>query len=123
MTTEVKQATPVGVFERFWGWLVRDFFGIVREMRWSYVPPLMVYFAAGISGFTGIIESFYVKEKLGLSATFLASLGFWAGMPWALKMPLGHLVDLFWRQKALFVYFGALLMAIQSADYGRVNWF
>ncbi len=81
-------------------------------MRWSYVPPLMVYLAAGISGFTGIIESFYVKEELGLSAEFLAGLGFWAGLPWALKMPLGHLVDLFWRQKALFVYLGAALMAV-----------
>ena len=79
-------------------------------MRWSYVPPLMVYFAAGISGFTGIVESFYVKEELGLSAVFLAGLGFWAGLPWALKMPIGHLVDLFWRRKALFVYVGALLM-------------
>ena len=47
-------------------------------MRWSYLPPLMVYFAAGISGFTGIIESFFVKEQLGLTAAFLASLGFWA---------------------------------------------
>jgi hypothetical protein len=79
-------------------------------MRWSYVPPLMVYLAAGISGFTGIIESFYVKEELGLSAEFLAGLGFWVGLPWALKMPLGHLVDLFWRFKALFVYLGAALM-------------
>ncbi len=81
-------------------------------MRWSYVPPLMVYLAAGISGFTGIIESFYVKEELGLTAEFLAGLGFWAGLPWALKMPLGHLVDLFWRQKALFVYLGAAFMAV-----------
>jgi hypothetical protein len=80
-------------------------------MRWSYVPPLMVYLAAGISAFTGIIESFYVKDELGLSAEFLAGLGFWAGLPWALKMPLGHLVDLFWRRKALFVYLGAALMA------------
>lgn len=95
---------------RLWYWLVCDFFGIICEMRWSYVPPLMVYFAAGISGFTGIVESFYVKNELGLSAVFLASLGFWAGLPWALKMPVGHLVDLFWRRKALFVYFGALLM-------------
>ena len=97
---------------RVWRWFRDDFFGIVREMRWSYVPPLMVYLAAGISGFTGIIESFYVKEELGLTAEFLAGLGFWAGLPWALKMPLGHLVDLFWRQKALFVYLGAALMAV-----------
>lgn len=47
----------------------------------------------------------------GLFAIFLAGLGFWARLPWALKMPIGHLVDLFWRRKALFVYFGALLMA------------
>jgi MFS family permease len=96
---------------RLWRWFRADFLGIVTEMRWSYVPPLMVYLAAGVSGFTGIIESFFVKQELGLSAAFLAGLGFWAGLPWALKMPLGHLVDLFWRRKALFVYFGALLMA------------
>jgi MFS family permease len=92
-------------------WFTADFLGIVREMRWSYLPPLMVYLAAGVSGFTGIIESFFVKEQLGLSAAFLASLGFWAGLPWALKMPIGHLVDLFWQRKSFFVYFGALLMA------------
>jgi len=45
------------------------------------------------------------------SAGFLAGLGFWAGLPWALKMPLGHLVDLFWRRKSLFVYLGAALMS------------
>ena len=91
-------------------WFRRDIIGLMGEMRWSYVPPLMVYFAAGVSGFTGIIESFFVKEELGLSAAFLAGLGFWAGLPWALKMPVGHLVDLFWRWKAGFVYLGAALM-------------
>jgi MFS family permease len=99
-------------YHRFWRWFVQDFLGIVREMRWTYLPPLMIYLAAGVSGFTGIIESFFVKEQLGLSAAFLASLGFWAGLPWALKMPFGHLVDLFWHRKSLFVYLGALLMAL-----------
>lgn len=97
--------------QRFQHWLIDDVFGILREMRWSYVPPLMVYLAAGISGFTGIIESFYVKDELGLTAEFLAGLGFWVGLPWALKMPLGHLVDLFWKYKAIFVYLGAAIMA------------
>lgn len=100
------------IIARLRRWFFEDFLGIISEMRLSYVPPLMVYFAAGISGFTGIVESFYVKEELGLTAAFLAGLGFWAGLPWALKMPIGHLVDLFWRRKALFVYFGALLMAV-----------
>jgi hypothetical protein len=101
-----------GIASRLRRWFFQDFLGIIREMRLSYVPPLMVYFAAGISGFTGIVESFYVKQELGLSAAFLAGLGFWAGLPWALKMPIGHLVDLFWRSKAIFVYFGALLMGV-----------
>lgn len=97
---------------RIYRWLVNDFLGIVREMRLSYVPPLIVYLAAGVSGFTGIVESFYVKQELGLTAAFLAGLGFWAWLPWALKMPLGHLVDLFWQRKALFVYLGALFMTL-----------
>ncbi len=112
MTDQKKNSPKPHIVLRLYAWFTQDFLGIFREMRWSYVPPLMVYFAAGISGFTGIVESFYVKEQLGLSAAFLAGLGFWAGLPWALKMPIGHLVDLFWRRKALFVYLGALLMAI-----------
>ena len=95
---------------RFHYWFMQNVFGIFRKMRWNYIPPLMVYMAAGVSSFTGIIESFYVKEGLGLSAAFVASLGFWAGLPSALKMPLGHLVDLFWHRKSLFVYLGALPM-------------
>jgi hypothetical protein len=72
----------------------------------------MVYLAAGVSGLTAIVGTFFVKEYLGLSAAFLAGLGFWAGIPWALKMPLGHLVDLIWRWKALLVYLGAFLIML-----------
>ena len=72
----------------------------------------MVYLAAGISGLTGIVGTFFVKEYLGLSAAFLAALGFWAGIPWALKMPVGHLVDLIWRWKAWLVYLGAAIVAV-----------
>ena len=97
---------------KLWRWFIVDFLGIFKEMRWSYLPPLMVYLAAGVSGFTGIIETFFIKDTLGLSAAFLAGLAFWAGLPWALKMPLGHLVDLFWRRKAIFVYLGAGIMAV-----------
>ena len=108
------------------GWFKVNFLGLMGQMRWSYLPPLMVYFAAGVSGFTSIIESFFVKENLGLNPTFLASIGFWAGLPWALKMPLGHLVDLFWQRKAVFVYVGAALMAasllIMVGLTGYANW-
>ncbi len=93
-------------------WFDRNILELGREMRLAYLPPLMVYAAAGISGLTGIVGTFFVKEHLGLSAAFLAGLGFWAGIPWALKMPIGHLVDLIWRRKALLVYLGASLIAV-----------
>ncbi|MCP5292807.1 MAG: hypothetical protein H6938_09840 [Burkholderiales bacterium] len=93
-------------------WFSANILSLGREMRLSYMPPLMVYVAAGISGLTGIVGTFYVKEKLGLSAEFLAMLGFWMMLPWALKMPLGHLVDLMWRWKGLLVYLGASLIML-----------
>jgi len=92
-------------------WIDRNIFELGREMRLSFLPPLMVYVAAGISGLTGIVGTFFVKDYLGLSAAFLAALGFWAGIPWALKMPLGHLVDLIWRWKSVLVFLGAGLIA------------
>ena len=44
-----------------------------RGLRLRYLPPIMVYMAAGIAGLTGIVGTFYVKERLGLSAEFLAA--------------------------------------------------
>jgi hypothetical protein len=112
-------------------WLDRNVIDLGRQMRLSYVPPLMVYLAAGISGLTGIVGTFFVKEYLGLSAEFLAALSFWAMLPWALKMPMGHLVDLLWRHKAGLIYLGASLIAISlmiminllgDPDYMRAVW-
>jgi hypothetical protein len=96
-----------GAGGRVWAWLDRNIFELGREMRFSYLPPLLVYAAAGIAGLTGIVGTFFVKEYLSLSAEFLAALAFWAGIPWALKMPLGHLVDLIWRFKSVMVFIGA----------------
>ena len=92
-------------------WIDVNILALGRELRLSYLPPLMVYVAYGISGLTGIVGTFFVKEYLGLSAAVLAALGFWAGIPWALKMPLGHLVDLIWRWKSGLVFLGAGLIA------------
>jgi hypothetical protein len=80
-------------------------------LRLSYLPPLLVYAAYGVSGLTGIVGPFFVKDYLDVSAAFLAGLAFWAGIPWALKMPVGHLVDLIWRWKAALVWLGAGMIA------------
>jgi hypothetical protein len=96
---------------------------LVRQMRWSFLPPLMVYVAAGISGLTSVAATFFVKEYLDLSAAFLAGLAFWAGLPWVLKMPLGHLVDLIWRWKAVLVWLGAGLIALSLLTmYALITW-
>ncbi|MGD9880559.1 MAG: hypothetical protein AB7U95_10510 [Reyranella sp.] len=105
------KAAPAG----FALWFRVTFVDLGRQLRWSYLPPLMVYLAAGISSLTAIVGTFFVKDFLGLSAAFLAGLTFWAGIPWALKMPLGHLVDLIWRWKALLVWLGAGLIATSVA--------
>ena len=97
--------------QRLWNWFDRNFLELGRELRLSYLPPLMVYLAAGISGLTAIVGTFFVKDYLGLSAEFLAALSFWAMLPWTLKLPVGHLVDLIWRYKGALVFLGAGLIA------------
>src|SRR5262245_61253349 len=98
--------------QKSWNWVDANIIDLGRQVRVSYLPPLMVYMAAGISGLTAIVGTFFVKDYLGLSAEFLAMLGFWAGIPWALKMPLGHIVDLIWRWKSLLVFLGAGLIGV-----------
>ena len=96
---------------KFYVFVDKTLFDLGRQFKWSYLPPLMIYVAAGISGLTGIVGTFFVKDYLNLSAAFLAGLGFWAGIPWALKMPLGHLVDLIWNKKNYMVFVGASLIS------------
>lgn len=108
-----------GALARWFDETILDF---GRQLRLSYLPPLMVYLAAGVSGLTAIVGTFFIKDYLGLSAAFLAGLTFWAGIPWALKMPIGHLVDLIWRRKFLLVYLGAALLALSiGIMYGLIR--
>ncbi|MFZ2449254.1 MAG: hypothetical protein WAW36_01895 [Methylovulum miyakonense] len=103
---------PIKQIMQCWrSWLDHNVYDLARQLRWSYLPPLMIYFAAGVSGVTAIVSTFFVKDYLGLSAEFLATLSFWVMLPWTLKMPLGHLVDLLWRYKSALVYLGAALIA------------
>nr|WP_321253910.1 hypothetical protein [uncultured Ruegeria sp.] len=103
-------------------WWHRTFVDLAQQLQWSYLPPLMVYFAAGVSGLTSVVGAFFLKDYLDLSASFVAGLAFWAGLPWILKMPLGHIVDLFWRWKSLLILFGASLITLSLLTmYGLVT--
>lgn len=86
-----------------------------KDFRWSWLAPLMVYFAAGVSGFASIAETFVVKEKFGFDAAFLASLAFWAGLPWTLKIPVGHAVDMFWDKRGWIVGAAGAALACSTA--------
>ncbi len=106
----------------FSSWWQSTFVDLANQMRWSYLPPLMVYFAAGVSGLTSVVGAFFLKDYLDLSAAFVAGLAFWAGLPWILKMPLGHMVDLFWRWKSLLILIGAGLITLSLfIMYGLVS--
>lgn len=72
----------------------------------------MVYFAAGVSGLTSVVGAFFLKDYLSLSASFVAGLAFWAGLPWILKVPMGHIVDLFWKWKGVLILAGAGLITM-----------
>ena len=49
------------------------FLDLGRQFKWTYLPPLMVYMAAGISGLTGIVGTFFVKSIiLNLSAAIFS---------------------------------------------------
>ena len=51
--------------------LDNTFLDLGRKFKWSYLLTLMVYVAAGISGLTGIVGTFFVKDYLNLSSVFL----------------------------------------------------
>ena len=52
------------ILKRLYGWIDRNILGLDRELRLSYLPPLMVYLAAGVSGLTGIVGTFLIMISL-----------------------------------------------------------
>ena len=89
---------------------IRKIFG---SFRFSFLPPLMIYLAAGVSGLTSIVGLFFVKEYLDLSAAFLAGLGFgldYLGFKNAFRSSSRYLM----KFKSLLVVLGALVMGLSS---------
>jgi len=91
-----------------------SFLNPIRHFKIRYLPLLMIYFAYGASGISGVAETFWVKEELKLSAAALVSLGVWLSIPWTIKMVFGQLVDsvpILGSQRRVYVYIGAALIA------------
>ena len=87
----------------------------LQMLRWRYVPLLMIYFATGASALSGIAETFFVKDKLTLSAAMLVAVTVWVQVPWSIKPVFGQLVDsipIFGSRRRVYVLLGAGLIAI-----------
>ncbi len=94
-----------------------DFIQPIKAMRRRYLPLLAIYFAYGCSSFSGIGESFFVKEHLNLGAAALLMVGVWLSLPWNIKMVFGQLVDsmpLFRSRRRSYIFIAAGLMVIGS---------
>ena len=63
------------------------------NVRATYVPVLVTYFAYGASGVTAIALTYFQKDALRLEPAEVARIGFWLGMPWAMKMVVGVASD------------------------------
>ena len=86
----------------------------IRAMRVRYLPLLMIYFAYGALGLTGIAEAFWIKQALSMTPAELAALGVWLTLPWTIKMVFGELVDtipLLGSQRRSYIFVGAGLIA------------
>ena len=93
------------------------FLNPIQSFKLRYLPLLMIYFSYGMSGFSSIAETFWVKEHLNLDATALVTLGVWLSLPWTIKMVFGQLVDsvpIFGSQRRIYVYIGAGLITIST---------
>jgi hypothetical protein len=86
----------------------------IRAFRWAYLPLVMVYFAYGALGLIDVSRDFWIKERLQLSPSDLASIGVWLTLPWTIKMVFGELVDcvpIFGSQRRVYITIGALFTA------------
>ena len=85
----------------------------IKACRLRYIPLMAIYFAYGASSFSGIAESFFVKERLSLSAHELMMVSVWLSLPWTVKMIFGQFVDsipLFGSVRRAYIFLGALFM-------------
>lgn len=92
--------------------------GPLLALRWRYLPLLMINFASGASALSNVAETFFVKERIGLSAEALVALAIWLTVPWTLKVVFGQLADsiaILGSRRRVYVFAGAALVAV---NYG-----
>lgn len=84
----------------------------VTSSNFIWLPPFLIYAANGMQGLTAVSSMMFIKEYLCLSADSVAGLFFWLTLPWSLKLPMGTLVDRYWRYRSFLLLFGVALVAL-----------
>jgi hypothetical protein len=62
-------------------------------LRLAHLPVLVPYFCYGASAITAVALVFFEKTTLGLTPADAASVAFWLGLPWSMKMVAGVASD------------------------------
>ncbi|HSE35403.1 MAG TPA: hypothetical protein VLB83_04745, partial [Candidatus Paceibacterota bacterium] len=84
------------------------------SMRKEYLPFLLVYFAFGAAAITNVASQFWSIQQLGLTPATLAAYSMWMGLPWAIKMLPGQLVDALpigGSNRRSYIFLGATLLS------------
>jgi MFS family permease len=95
--------------------LQRSLFAPISAMRRVYMPLLMIYFAYGATGITGVAQQFYERQYLKMSPAVFADVAVWIMVPWTIKMVFGQFVDgvaILGSRRRVYVYLGASLVAL-----------
>ena len=83
----------------------------VGGFRAAYLPILVTYFCYGASAITAIALVFFEKDTLSLTPAESASVAFWVGLPWSMKMVAGVASDrypILGSRRASYLTLGAL---------------
>ncbi|MBI4610023.1 MAG: hypothetical protein HY726_13560 [Candidatus Rokubacteria bacterium] len=84
---------------------------LLGGFRPAYLPALLTYFCYGAGSITGVALVFFEKDTLRLTPAEVASITFWLGLPWAMKMVVGVASDvypIFGSRRAAYLLLGAV---------------
>lgn len=91
---------------------------VVGTLRLAYVPVLVTYFAYGASAVTSVGLLYFQKDVIGLTPAQVASVAFWANLPWSMKMVVGVASDrvpIASGRRKPYLWLGALLSLLGYA--------
>ena len=93
----------------------------------TYLPFLLLYFAFGLTSAIDVAVYFWQKDILGFSPIDSQLIGFWAGVPWMVKILFGQCIDkrpLFGSQRQTYIFVGATCVVIAYLMFMGIalNW-